>query len=218
MSTISLSAEQEKKYYSLALGLAIITIVYNLIEGIIATWFGFEDETLALFGFGVDSFIEMISGIGILHMILRIRNNPNVTRDGFERTALRITGTAFYLLTAGLIITSVINIITGHAPESTFWGVIISSISILVMWALILGKLRAGKALKSDPIIADANCTKVCMYMSVILLASSGIYELTGFTYADAIGTLGLAWFSFKEGRECFEKVRNNQLCGCEHN
>jgi divalent metal cation (Fe/Co/Zn/Cd) transporter len=218
MSTISLSAEQEKKYYSLALGLAIITIVYNLIEGIIATWFGFEDETLALFGFGVDSFIEMISGIGILHMILRIRNNPNVTRDGFERTALRITGTAFYLLTAGLVITSVINIITGHAPESTFWGVIISSISILVMWALILGKLRAGKVLKSDPILADANCTKVCMYMSVILLASSGIYELTGFTYADAIGTLGLAWFSFKEGRECFEKVRNNQLCGCEHN
>lgn len=217
MSTISLSAEQEKKYYSLALGLAVITIVYNLIEGIIATWFGFEDETLALFGFGVDSFIELISGVGILHMILRIRNNPNVTRDGFERTALRVTGTAFYLLTAGLVITSVINIITGHAPESTFWGVIISSISILVMWALILGKLRAGKALKSDPIIADANCTKVCMYMSVILLASSGIYELTGFTYADAIGTLGLAWFSFKEGKECFEKVRNNKLCGCDH-
>lgn len=217
MSTISLSAEQEKKYYSLALGLAVITIVYNLIEGIIATWFGFEDETLALFGFGVDSFIELISGVGILHMILRIRNNPNVTRDGFERTALRVTGTAFYLLTAGLVITSVINIITGHAPESTFWGVVISSISILVMWALILGKLRAGKALKSDPIIADANCTKVCMYMSVILLASSGIYELTGFTYADAIGTLGLAWFSFKEGKECFEKVRNNKLCGCEH-
>ena len=187
MSTISLSAEQEKKYYSLALGLAVITIVYNLIEGIIATWFGFEDETLALFGFGVDSFIELISGVGILHMILRIRNNPNVTRDGFECTALRVTGTAFYLLTAGLVITSVINIITGHAPESTFWGVIISSISILVMWALILGKLRAGKALKSDPIIADANCTKVCMYMSVILLASSGIYELTGFTYADAM-------------------------------
>lgn len=217
MATISLSVEQEKKYYSLALSLAIITIVYNLVEGIIATWFGFEDETLALFGFGVDSFIELISGVGILHMILRIRNNPDVTRDGFERTALRITGTAFYLLTAGLVITSIINIITGHTPESTFWGVVISSISILVMWALIVGKIRAGKALKSDPILADANCTKVCMYMSVILLASSGIYELTGFTYADSIGTLGLAWFSFKEGKECFEKARSNKLCGCEH-
>ncbi|HMP98522.1 MAG TPA: hypothetical protein PKC24_01995 [Cyclobacteriaceae bacterium] len=218
MSIASLSVSQEKKLFNTALILAVITIAYNLVEGIIATWLGYEDETLALFGFGVDSFIEMISGIGILHMILRIRNNPNVTRDGFERTALRITGTAFYLLTAGLVITSIINIVTGHAPESTFWGVIISGVSILVMWALIAGKIRVGKALKSEPILADANCTKVCMYMSVILLASSGIYELSGFAYADAIGTLGLAWFSFKEGKECFEKAHSNKLCGCEHN
>ena len=53
--------------------------------------------------------------------------------------------------------------------------------------------------------------------MSCILLASSGIYELTGFAYADALGTLGLAWFSYKEGKECFEKAASNKHCGCDH-
>src|SRR5690606_6545770 len=111
-------------------------ILYNLIEAIISTRFGYEDETLTLFGFGVDSFIELISGVGIVHMMLRIRYNPEVQRDSFERTALRITGTAFYLLVVGLLMGAGLVIYTGQKPETTFWGVIISSISILVMLGL----------------------------------------------------------------------------------
>jgi hypothetical protein len=53
--------------------------------------------------------------------------------------------------------------------------------------------------------------------MSCVLLASSGIYTLTGFSYADAIGTLGLAWFSYQEGKECFEKAKHDIHCGCDH-
>ncbi|MBL7844988.1 MAG: cation transporter [Cyclobacteriaceae bacterium] len=208
--------QKENKLYTTALLLAVFTILYNLAEGIIATWFGYEDETLTLFGFGVDSFIELISGIGIMHMILRIRNNPSVSRDGFERTALRITGTAFYLLVAGLIIGAGIVIYTGQKPETTLWGVIISSISILVMLALIYGKRRVGNALNSDAILADANCTLVCVYMSIILLVSSGLYELTNLHYIDAAGTLGLAWFSYKEGKECFEKASSDKYCACD--
>jgi divalent metal cation (Fe/Co/Zn/Cd) transporter len=207
----------EKRLYSIALMLAIFTIVYNLAEGIIATWFGYEDETLTLFGFGVDSFIELISGIGIAHMVLRIRKDPNANRDKFERTALRITGTAFYGLVMGLVASALVIIYTGAKPESTFWGVVISVISIGVMLVLIYGKIKIGKQLNSEPILADANCTKVCIYMSVILLVSSGIYELTDLPYIDAAGTLGLAWFSYKEGKECFEKAASNAHCGCEH-
>jgi|APTNR8051073442_1049403.scaffolds.fasta_scaffold00001_142 divalent metal cation (Fe/Co/Zn/Cd) transporter len=213
-----LAPATEKKLYSIALALAVFTIVYNLAEGIIATWFGYEDETLTLFGFGVDSFIEMISGIGILHMVLRIQKDPSANRDNFERTALRVTGTAFYVLVAGLIISASIIFYTGQKPVTTFWGVIISSISILVMLALIYGKIKIGKQLNSEPILADANCTKVCIYMSIILLASSGLYELTHLPYIDAAGTLGLAWFSYKEGKECFEKAASDKYCSCDHN
>ncbi len=203
--------------YKWAFALAIFTIGYNILEGLVSTYLGYEDASLALFGFGADSFIEVISGLGIAHMVLRIQQKPQSNRDRFERTALRITGFSFYILVAGLTVTSVFNIITGHKPGTTFWGVIISLISIAVMWALIVAKTRTGKKLRSDAILADAECTRVCIYMSVILLISSGIYELTGFVYADSIGTLALSYFAFTEGKECFEKAKSNKLCSCKH-
>ncbi len=212
----SISTADTKRLYGLAFGLAVFTILYNIVEGLISTYLGFEDESLALFGFGTDSFIEVISGLGIAHMVVRIRKNPNSSRDPFERTALRITGVAFYLLVTGLVITSVYNIWTGHKPINTFWGVVISLISILVMWILVAWKRKVGNRLDSAPILADANCTMVCIYMSVILLISSGIYELFEIGYIDSIGTLGLAYFAFKEGRECFEKARSDFYCGCD--
>ncbi|MDU8887165.1 cation transporter [Yeosuana sp. MJ-SS3] len=205
-----------KSLYRIALLLAIITIIYNVVEGFISTYFGYEDESLALFGFGIDSFIEVISGLGIAHMVLRIQNNPNSNRDNFERTALRITGVAFYILVFGLVITSVYNIWTGHKPITTFWGVVISVISILVMWILVFSKRKVGKQLNSEPILADANCTLVCIYMSIILLVSSGIYELFHIGYIDSIGTLGLAYFAFNEGKECFEKANCDKYCSCD--
>ncbi len=215
MNTGTHSLSAEGKLYRVAFWLAIFTIAYNLLEGIIATVLGFQDETLALFGFGLDSFIEMISGLGIMYMILRIRKNPESGRSEFESAALRVTGYSFYGLVALLVVTSVINIITGHKPVTTFWGVVISGISILVMLGLIYGKIKVGNQLQSQAILADASCTKICIYMSCVLLASSGIYELTGFTYADSLGTLGLAWFALQEGRECFEKARNQSLHCC---
>ena len=78
---------ENKGLYNIAFGLAIFTIVYNIAEGLISTYLGFEDESLALFGFGSDSFIEVISGLGIAHMIIRIQRKPNSNRDNFERTA-----------------------------------------------------------------------------------------------------------------------------------
>jgi len=196
----------EQKLYNKAFQLSLFTIFYNIVEGIISMIVGYENETLSLFGFGADSFIEVMSGVGIAVMIVRIRQNPESSRGKFEITALKITGTAFYLLSAGLVAGIVYNIVNHIKPETTLWGVVISLISIAVMVWLMNSKKRVGKKLDSDPIIADANCTKVCVYMSLVLLAASLIYELTGFAYADAIGAAGLAYFSFSEGREAFEK------------
>lgn len=212
MDAVTIKQLDQKKLFQAAFALAIFTISYNLIEGLVSVYFGLEDESLTLFGFGVDSFIEVISGIGIATMILRIQSNET-NRSQFERTALRVTGVAFYVLVVGLVVTGGYNLYTGHKPETTLWGVIISIISIAIMWALIYGKVRIGKQLNSKAILADAECTKVCIYMSVILLASSGIYELTRFLYIDVIGTLGLAYFSYKEGEECFEKAKGNNVC-----
>jgi len=116
----------------------------------------------------------------------------------------------------GLTLTSIYNIWTSHNPETTFWGIVISVISILIMWALIMGKTKVGRALNSPAILADAQCTKVCIYMSIILLGSSVIYEFARIPYIDSIGTLGLAYYSFREGKECFEKAKSDRVCGCD--
>jgi divalent metal cation (Fe/Co/Zn/Cd) transporter len=207
----------EMQAFGWALRLTAFTIGYNFLEGTVSTLLGFQDETLALLGFGVDSFIEVISAIGIARMITRIRRFPDVSRDRFEITALRITGSCFSLLTVGLLITAVLNIVQGHQPETTFWGIVISAISIVTMWILIVLKMKVGKQLDSQPIIADAKCTKVCLYMSFLLLASSLIYELTHLGYLDSIAALGIAYFSAKEGKEAFEKAQGKaSCCDCE--
>ncbi len=204
----------ESKQYRVALWLAIFTILYNIIEGFVAMALGYQDETLTLFGFGADSFIEVMSGIGIAVMVTRIRQNPDSPKSPFEIKALKITGTAFYLLSVGLFAGIVVNLINHHKPEATWWGVVISIISIAVMLWLLKAKNKVGKQLNSQPIIADSNCTKICIYMSLVLLASSLIYELTGFAYADAIGAAGLIYFSVSEGKEAFEIAKGKE-CAC---
>ena len=208
-----------KSYKSLlkfAIFLAILTVFYNLIEGLASVYLGLNDDSLALFGFGLDSFVEVISGIGIWHMVLRIKQEDNEHRDHFEKRALQITGAVFYLLSIGLVISSIYNLYTGAFPDTTFWGVVIAALSIIVMWWLIRGKTQVGTALHSDAIMADANCTKACMHLSIVLLLSSLSYELFNIGSIDAIGSLFIAGIAFREGKESFEKADNlkDNCCG----
>jgi divalent metal cation (Fe/Co/Zn/Cd) transporter len=219
MQTIIAGLKEDRvTLYRWASALALITIIYNIAEGMVAVYFGFDDETIALFGFGLDSFVEVISGIGIWHMINRLRRDNGRDSDRFERRALRITGTAFYILAAGLVVTSLMNISRGHRPETAFWGIIVASISIVTMWILIHYKIKVGERLDSQAIIADANCTKACLYLSVILLLSSAGYELTGIGGLDSFGAILIAGFSFREGRESFQKAKGNMNCNCKDN
>lgn len=204
-----------QQQYQQAYQLSLFTIFYNVIEGIVSMFMGYEDATLTLFGFGVDSFIEVLSGIGIAVMILRIKQNPESHKSNFEIKALKITGTAFYLLSVGLLVGIFFNLINHHKPETTLWGVIISIVSIAVMVWLMNAKKSVGKQLDSVAIIADSNCTKVCVYMSFVLLVSSLIYEFTGFAYVDIIGIAGLVYFSITEGKEAFDKAKGKE-CDCE--
>ena len=216
MAPLTLQPEKKNEVlYRWAYVLALITIFYNILEGVVSVFFGIEGETLVLLGFGIDSFVEVISGIGIWHMIRRIRRNNNETYDKFEKDALKVTGTAFYILTAGLIVTASINLYRGHKPETTLWGIIISLVSILSMWLLLHYKIKAGRQLNSQAILADANCTKACMYLSVVLFLSSLGYELTGIGGLDSIGAIAIAVLSFREGREAFQKAKGNLTCGC---
>ena len=199
----------------IAFALSAITIFYNLAEGLVSVYFGLEDDTLSLLGFGLDSFVEVISGVGIAHMVWRMQRSHLQQRDRFEKQALKITGTSFYLLTASLVIGSVLKAIQGSQPETTAVGIIVSLVSILTMFFLMRYKLKVGNKLNSAPIIADAHCTRTCLQLSVILLLASGLYELFQVGYVDLLGSLGIAYFAFKEGKEAWGKAVSTDLNSC---
>ena len=203
-----------KELYRRASVLALITIFYNLAEGVVSVWFGAADETISLFGFGLDSFVEVISGIGIWHLIRRLGQGDLADRDPFERQALRITGGAFYLLALGLALSAMVSLSRGHRPDTTRWGIIVAIVSIAAMQALMHYKVQVGTALNSPAILADAACTRTCLRLSVVLLAASGGYELTGIGALDAAGSLFIAFLSLREGREAMQKARGLG-CSC---
>ncbi len=147
-------------------------------------------------------------------MIKRMKKSGDESHDTFERTSLKVIGTAFYILTVGLTITVMVNFYKGYNPETTWGGIIVAIISILTMWVLIHYKLKIGKRFSSSALLADAACSKTCLYLSTILLIASVGYEVTGIGLVDSLGAVGIAIFSFREGREAFDKA-NGKSCGC---
>jgi divalent metal cation (Fe/Co/Zn/Cd) transporter len=204
---LEMNAINPDKSWQTALWLAAITVFYNIGEGAVSIFLGASDESLSLFGFGLDSFVEVISGLGIWHMVARVRKNVG-QKDSFEKLALKITGFSFYLLTFGLIVTAFVNIYNRSQPSTTFWGIVISLVSIATMLALMTAKMRVGRKLGSDAIIEDAKCTRTCVYLSIVLLLSSILFEILKIGYIDSIGALGIAFYAFMEGRESIEKSK----------
>lgn len=200
--------------YRKAILLAQITVFYNILEGLVSVYFGAGDGALSLFGFGLDSFVEVVSGIGIWRMVARMMRQAPGNMDQFEKTALRVTGSSFYVLAIGLIVTAGYNLYSGRHPETAFWGIVISVVSIFTMWLLIYFKLKVGRALQSEAVIADANCTRTCLYLSFVLLAASLGYQLTGIGWFDSLGAAAIAVFSYREGKEAFEKAEGKS-CSC---
>lgn len=214
----SLSKQTTHRLLWTGLFLSAMTIGYNVIEGLVSLFFGSQDETLALMGFGVDSFVEVLSALGVLHLLMRMRKNgaEATSRVSWERNALRITGVAFYFLVVGLIIASILQIYLQRPPESTVSGMIITGISMAGMGFLIYGKIKVGRSLNSPAILADANCSKSCLYLSAAVFASGLLYTLTGLLYADTAGALAVAIFAFREGRESLQKAGQEDIgCGC---
>ena len=95
---------------------------------------------------------------------------------------------------------------------------VVSLVSIAVMGLLVRAEEQVGQQLNSAAILADANCTRVCIYMPGVLLLASGVYALTGWPYLDAAGALGLAWFPWRKGRGSLENAASGAVCACGHN
>jgi divalent metal cation (Fe/Co/Zn/Cd) transporter len=198
-----------------ALTLSILTIAYNLAEGLVSMAFGWADDSIALFGFGADSFIEVASALLALWKLL---DHGNLER---ERRATWGIGWLFLLLAVGIAGGAILQIAARRHPPTTAPGLIISALSLSFMAYLWRAKLKAAKALDSATLEADATCSLACIQLSVVLFAGSLLFLLApGLWWVDAAAALGLALLIGKEGVGMIRAARSPSFhggCGCAH-
>jgi divalent metal cation (Fe/Co/Zn/Cd) transporter len=185
------------------IALEYLTIAWNLIEGLVAVTSGAISGSIALMGFGVDSFIETSSG-GILLWRLRAERTGHDSERA-ERTALRLVGISFLLLAAYVAFDSVKSLAKREAPERTLAGIIIAALSLIVMPWLAHTKRKTAGRLRSAALHADSRQTSLCMYLSAIVLGGLLLNALLGWWWADSIAALCMVPIIANEGREALK-------------
>lgn len=201
---------EKEKLRKKAFGLAVFTVAYNIAEGVLSVIAGAAAGSAALIGFGLDSFVESLSG-GI--MVWRFSGRKAMTEEQehrIEERAEKLVGWTFIILAAYVAYESVEKLITKEMPEPSVFGIVIAVLSLVIMPLLYLQKVKTGRALGSKSLIADAKETLACMMLSAALLGGLLLNLIFGFWWADPAAGLVIAFYLVKEGREIL-----TGSCGC---
>src|SRR2546422_6878298 len=149
--------------------LEYFTIAWNTLEGLVAVIAGAMAGSISLVGFGLDSFIEVISGATLLW---RMSVDADLSRrERNEKLSLRIVGISFLVLAAYIAFESIADLLEKKAPEHSLAGIILATVSLIVMPLLFRAKMRVGHELGSAAMNADAKQSQFCSYLSAILLS-----------------------------------------------
>lgn len=186
------------------LRLEYLTVGWNIAEGLIAVGAGIAAGSIALIGFGVDSFVETISG-AVLIWRLSAEASGRLDEEAVERVeqrAERLVGAAFLILAAYVGFEAVRSLLTNEEPQPSPIGIVLTAMSILVMLWLARAKRATGLALESRALVADAQQTYACWYLSVVTLAGLGLNALFGWWWADPVAALGIVVLLVREGLE----------------
>ena len=198
-----------------ALWLSALTIVYNLAEGLVSMAFGWADDSIALFGFGADSFIEVASALLVLWKLL---DHGDLQR---ERKATQSIGWLFLALAMGIAAGSALQVAAQRHPPTTVPGLVISVASLSFMAFLWRTKRQAARALDSATLAADAACSLACLQLSGVLFVGSLSFLLApALWWVDAVAALGLALLIGREGIGMVRAARSPHFtggCGCGH-
>jgi len=190
--------------------LEYFTIAWNAIEGLLAVIFGAIAGSISLVGFGLDSFLELMSGSVLLW---RMSADADVARrEVNERRALRIVGICFLLLAVYIGFESSADLMGKRAPEHSLPGIILACVSLAVMPILSGAKRRVGHELNSRAMQADAKQTAFCAYLSAILVMGLVLNILFNLWWADPAAALLMVPLIAREG---IEALRGHQCADC---
>lgn len=176
-----------------------VTIAYNALEGLAALIAGAFAGSIALIGFGADSAIEVTSGVALLW---RLHTDDPLTRERAERMTLRIVGFCFLALVAYVAIDSTRSLFKHQPPEHSIAGIIITSLSVIIMPMLAHAKRKVAAAIRSEALRAEARQTELCMYLSAITLAGLVLNAWLGWWWADPVAALVMVPIIANEGIE----------------
>lgn len=183
-----------------ALSLSYFTVGYNISEGIVSILAGLLAGSIALIGFGLDSFVESLSG-GV--MIWRLRKHGKISKeeeDNVEKKAVRFIAYTFFILGAYVLYESIEKLYVHEIPAPSLLGIVIAAISLIVMPILFYLKYQTGKSLRSRSLVADSKETLACVFLSGALFIGLGFNYLYGFWQADPIVGLVIVIYLAKEG------------------
>ena len=186
--------------------LEYVTVGWNIVEGIVAIGAGVLAGSPTLIGFGADSFVESISG-GVLIWRLAGERSGRDDPERVERTerrAERLVGASFLILAAYVAFESIRALVTAEAPDASPIGIGLTSLSIAVMLWLARAKRWTGEALGSRALIADAQQTYACWYLSTVALVGLALNAVFGLWWADPVAGLGIVVFLVHEGWEAW--------------
>lgn len=185
--------------------LEYLTVGWNIIEGFVAVSSGAVSGSIALIGFGVDSFIETSSG-GILLWRLGAEHRGHGA-EKLERKALKLVGLSFLLLAAYVAFDSTNSLLEREAPERSILGIAIAVLSLIVMPWLAHAKRKTAAHLNSAALHADSRQSSLCACLSAILLGGLLLNALLGWWWADPVAALGMVPIILNEGREALKGV-----------
>ncbi len=182
------------------------TLGYNFLEGLLSVGAGLFAGSVALVGFGVDSFIESLSG-GILLWRLHAGDKG----EAREQIALRLVGVSFLILAVYVVFDAIKSLLKHESPEASYLGIGVTVLSLFVMPVLARAKRQVGVQLNSRALQADSRQTDICVYLSYIVLIGLGLNALLGWWWADPVAGLVMVPIITKEGLQALR----GEMCGC---
>ena len=193
-----------------ALSLSYFTVGYNILEGIVSIVAGWIAGSIALVGFGLDSFVESLSGSVMIWRWRKHGKIPEDEEEEVERKAVKLIAYTFFILGAYVSYESIEKLYVGEIPDPSLMGIVIAIVSIIVMPILFYLKYRTGKSMGSKSLVADSKETLVCVFLSGALLIGLGLNYLYGLWQADPIVGLVIVIYLIKEG---YTTLKEGELC-----
>jgi divalent metal cation (Fe/Co/Zn/Cd) transporter len=187
----------------------ILTLVWMVLEAIVAIGSGLAAGSALLIAFGLDSLIELASAGLLLWRLGSESKSGNLARvEQIEQRATWVSRGLLTLLCLYVLAGIVIGLIWRIEPEASFGGIVVSIGALTAMPLLAVAKRRINVGLDSPSLRADIAESVTCAYMAGTVLVGLAFNAILGWWWAEYFAAAVFLYWLISETREAFEATR----------